>query len=79
MKGSALFRQLESDAQFLEKVSREYERTSPEYQSLRRAALSLAYVVMNERSEFATFLEEIDGDLSDEERKDLRERYGIET
>jgi len=78
MKDSAFFAQLESDAQLLTKISQKYQPTSLARQALRRAALSLAYVVMNERSEFGAFLKEIDDDLSDEQRKDLRERYGIE-
>jgi hypothetical protein len=79
MKTNALFGQIEAETKVLEAIARQYEPTSREYQALRHAALSLAYIVMNERSEFASFVETIDDELSDEQRKDLRERYGIET
>ena len=78
MKDSEMFRQLESDAQLLEKIGKQYPPASPENEALHRAALSLAYVVMNERAAFRTFVEEMESDLTDEQRTELRERYGID-
>lgn len=73
------FRQLESDAKMLESISQKYSSTSPEFSAVKRAAMALTYVVMHAQEEFATFVEEMDRDLSTEERDELRNRYGIET
>jgi len=78
MKSSEVYQQFESDAQVLKRISEQYAATSAEFQALRRASLSLAYVVMNRKDEFAEFVEEMDSDLSDEQRQQLRDRYGIE-
>jgi hypothetical protein len=79
MKAADAFRQLEADAEVLKKISETYSPSSPEFDVLRRAAIALSYVVMNDREKFATFMEEMDRDLSPEQRDELRDRYGIET
>jgi len=73
------FRQLEDDAKLLEKISQSYPPTSPEFHALRRAAIALTYAVMHDREKFAMFAEEMDRELSTEERNQLKDRYGIET
>jgi len=78
MKDSELFQQLESDARLLDKISQQYQPRSPEFEALRRAAQSLAYVVMNQLAEFRTFVQEMQSNLTDDQRKELRERFGIE-
>lgn len=77
MKAAEIFRQYESDAKMLEKISQNYPATSEEFRVVRCAAMALAYVVMHEREKFATFIEDIDQELSDEERAELRDRYDI--
>jgi hypothetical protein len=79
MKESDFFRLLETDSQLLEKISQQYQPDSAEFEAVRRAALALAYVVMNRRAEFATFIEEMESDLSDAQREELRELYGIDS
>jgi hypothetical protein len=79
MNASEMFRQLESDTKLLESISQRYSPDSAEFHAVRRAAMSLAYVVMHRREEFGTFMEEMDQELSDEERNELRDRYGIDT
>ena len=66
MKSSEAYRQFESDAEVLKRISEQYAATSAEFQALRRAAWSLAFVVMNRQDEFAAFVEEMDGDPPDE-------------
>ena len=78
MKGSELFQQLESDARLLKKMSQEYQPASAEFEALRRAAMALAYVVMNQRADFRAFVETMNGDLSKKQRTELSERYGID-
>lgn len=79
MNAAEAFRRLEPDAEVLKKISETYPPTSPESDALRRAAMALTYVVMNDREKFAVFVEEMDHDLSAEERGKLRVRYGIGT
>jgi ABC-type transporter Mla subunit MlaD len=79
MKNRDAYRQFESDAQVLKRVSEQYAATSEESQALQRAALSLAYVVMNHQDEFSAFVEEMGSDLSDKQRQQLHDRYGIES
>jgi len=79
MKAGDAFRQLEADAEVLKKISDGYSPTTPEFDALRRAAMALTYVVMHDREKFATFMEDVDRDLSAEERDELRDRYVIET
>ena len=71
------FQQFEDDAKVLESVGQAYPPTSPEFNAVRRAALALTYVVMHAPQGFATFMEEMNRDLSAEERDELRGRYGI--
>src|SRR5262245_39285773 len=78
MKASELFRQLESDARLLQKISQNYSPSSPEHTALRRAALSLTYVIMNQHADFQKFVDEATAALTDDQRRELRERYGIE-
>ena len=78
MKDSELFEQLESDVRLLQKISEQYQPTSGEFEALRRAALSLMYVVVNQRAEFRAFLKKMKSDLTDDQRRELRERFGIE-
>jgi len=73
------FRQLEADAQLLKAIREAYSPESREFDAMRRAAMALAYVVMHDREKFATFMQEMDRDLTDEQRDELRNRYGIET
>lgn len=79
MKSSEAYQQFESDSQVLKRISEQYAATSAEFQALQRASLSLAYVVMNRQDEFAEFVEEMDSDLSDEQRQQLKDRYGVES
>ena len=74
MKSNDAYRQFESDARVLKRISEQYATTSQEFQALQRAALSLAYVVMNRQDEFAAFVEEMKSDLSDEQRQQLHAR-----
>lgn len=78
MKSGEAFRRFESDAEVLKGISEQYEPTSAEFHALQRAALALAYVMMNRQEEFAAFVEEMNGDLSNEQRKELQDRYGID-
>ena len=43
MKSSEAYRQFESHAQVLRRISEQYAATSAEFQALQRAGLSLAY------------------------------------
>jgi hypothetical protein len=79
MSAAEAFRQFEADAQVLKTISETYSPASPEFGAMRRAAMALTYVVMHDREKFATFMEEMDRDLTDEQRDELRDRYGIET
>ena len=73
------FRQLKSDAKVLESISQNYAPTSPEFSLVRRAAMALMYVVMHAQEGFAAFVEELDRDLSADERDELRDLHGINT
>lgn len=77
MKESELFRALEIDAKELEAISKQYDESSPQHATVRRAAWALTYVVMHRRKEFAAFLTEMSGDLTDSDRKQLRE-FGLD-
>lgn len=79
MNAAEAFRQLEADTEVLKKISETYPSTSAEFDALRRAAMALTYVVMHDRERFAAFIQEMDRDLSTEERDELRDRYDIET
>jgi hypothetical protein len=72
------FQQLESDARVLKELSEQYPAISPQSQALRRAGLALIYVAMNQRGAFAAFLQEMQSDLSDGQRAELRDRYGLD-
>lgn len=78
MKDSERYKQFEADAEVLRNISARYDEGSAEFQALRQAALALAYVTMNKQDEFAAFVEDMNSDLSEEQRNELRERYGID-
>ena len=78
MKPHELFRQLEADTENLRRISETYASGSPEAETLRRAALALVYVAENAQTEFAKFVAEIDSELTDAERAELRDRYGLD-
>lgn len=78
MKSSDTYRQFELDAQILKRISEQYAVSSGEFKALQRAALSLAFVVMDRQDEFATFVEDMKSNLSDEQLQQLYARYGIE-
>ena len=78
MKDSERYKQFEADAEVLRNISERYDEGSAEFQALRQAALALAYVTMNRQDEFAVFVADMNSDLSEEQRNELREHYGID-
>lgn len=77
MDEAELFRVLEIDAKELEGIASQYDENSPQYAAIRHAAWSLNYAVMHSRKEFADFIAEMSGDLTDSERQRLR-AFGLD-
>ena len=62
----------------MEGICAKFAPTAAELETLRRAGLALMYVLMHCPGDFERFMAESDAELTDAQRAELRDRYGIE-
>lgn len=68
----------ERQARILESIAMQFERDSPEYDTLRRAALALFYAGTQHPEAFEKFITDSDRDLTPAESAQLRS-FGLPT
>ena len=68
----------ERQAKILESIAKQFKRDSPEYHTLRRAAMALFYAETQHPDAFEKFITDSDQDLTPEEKGQLR-KFGLRT